>query len=80
MIFVLSLVRAAVLTNPTYQNKTPCSAIHGSADDLLLSPGLCICDKTWGGNDFISLERGKTLHVISDPWNGPSFVLPPHPG
>ena len=52
--------------------------VSGSAENLLLNPGLRTCDKTWPENEFISLESGKIFHVISDPWNGPSFVLPPY--
>ena len=44
--------------------------VLGSAEDLLLSPGPCVCDKTWRGDDFISLESGKIFHVIIDPAPG----------
>ena len=38
------------------QTKIKRRAVLGSAEDLLLRPGLCACDKTRGGYDFIALE------------------------
>ena len=41
------------------QNKIKRHVVLGSTEDLLLSPGLQACDKTWRGNDFIALHSGE---------------------
>ena len=41
------------------QTKIKRHVVLGFTEDLLLSPGLQACDKTWRGNDFIALHSGE---------------------
>ena len=63
------------------QTKIKCRAVLGSAEDLLLRPGLCACDKTRRGYDFIALESVhkctfivRTKKMIYWKWFSTSFV------